>query len=563
MAANNRKSGKSAAMGVEIMLPFATRRFLAQNATRILLLCVVAFLTAEIWTLAGGGGRDRYEHPTVEHDEQVLAPLQPALSNEQIEKVLAKKGAKLVEPPPDLLFLAKNTHFNKRSVRIPTPSNSTAKLDSGASANTRRFSHFRCIGNDNDPDGRRERICLFENVCYSLEKDEFTYHIRNTSRKPILFDSRNGERFDFWESNLNGRDYKVGFVALSGFTEGSTDWAPLVSVSPSPAVTSPSTTVTLNSLHSIFQLAVHDDNLGHVLWEELGMLWYGMIRLNAYSDNLVAMHALEPLPNRKLSQKFRDAFFGAITPNAPVNLVEYLKKMAASKRGAKYVCFDQLMAGGNMLRFFQTHAWHNQGHEPLFYALRNRILGHHGIDYRAVPKTHKIVFTNKTETLKKNIDGGLAKNRGISNLAELVAHVKRRYPSVAIEVVEWQKLSVKKQLELMHSTTVFITPCGGVSTMLPFLPEGGHAIIIDYFERNGEAYYGTQPGTSVSMEAPMWNHFPHVKKLYYQVWKASDFVSDVPGKAIEELDWRYEASVNVDFERMDKLIEAAFEDMEA
>ncbi|KAI8823328.1 hypothetical protein BJ741DRAFT_634421 [Chytriomyces cf. hyalinus JEL632] len=531
------------------------RRQISQWATRCVVLLSALALATQVFHLLRGD----FVHPSRRHSEQPVAPQDPPLPESARRKIIGL-GVSQKQPIPgnNLLQLSTNTHFNARSVRISR--DPAAAAANTVSVNSRRYSHFRCVGDDNNPEGRRERICVFENVCYDTTNSQWTYHVRgNSSRKPVLFDATNGERLEFYESR---QDYQVGFVALSGFTEGSTDWWPTISTSPSPAVLSPETTVVLDNLHALFHLAVHDDNLGHLLWEEMAALWYGMIRLNAFSDELVPMHMLGTLPDRKLNVKFRTAFMPAITPKDPVSFNDYMKKTVAKQRAATHVCFDQLMAGGNMLRFFQSHGWHNQGHEPLFYSLRNRILKHHGIDPEIVPKTHRIVFTNKTETLKKNIDGGLAKNRGIANLRELVQHVQTKYPDVDVQVVEWQKLSIKKQLDLMHSTTIFITPSGGVSTMLPFLPEGGHAIILDYFERKGEAYYGTQAGTSVSMEAPMWNHFPFIKKLYYQVWGSQDFVSDIPGKSVEDVDWRYEASVKVDFERMDKLIEAAFEDME-
>ncbi|KAJ3389540.1 hypothetical protein HDU84_008651 [Entophlyctis sp. JEL0112] len=457
---------------------------------------------------------------------------------------------------PDL-FLSMNENFSERSVRIPSPLSRNAQP---ATKNTRRYSHFRCIGDENNIAARAERACLFENICYSVEDQEWAYYIRpDSQKKPVMFDSALGERFDFFDHQFGS---PLGFIALSGFSRAFRDfWSPKIYRQQSPAVTIPSQTVLLTDPHAIFNLNVYDDNLGHLLWEEMGALWYSMVRLNAYSTRLVAMHALDPLPDRALNKKFRAAFFGAITPVAPVSMDSYLAEKAAA-----YVCFDQLMVGGDMLRFFQNAGWHNLGHEPVFYALRNRILAAHGLDARGVspPQRHRIVFTNKTESLKMSAEEGIKNNRGISNLAELVDFVRRKYGSkgVEIEVVEWQKMEMKAQLELMQNTTIFITPSGGVSTLLPFLPEGAHAIVIDYFERNGDQHYGSEAGHSISMEAPLWNHFPHVKKQYYQVWRASDFVSDVPGKSVEECDWRYEVSTLVDLERMDFLIQAAFEDME-
>jgi hypothetical protein len=37
------------------------------------------------------------------------------------------------------------------------------------------------------------------------------------------------------------------------------------------------------------------------------------------------------------------------------------------------------------------------------------------------------------------------------------------------------------QLEIMASTTILITPCGGLGTVSVFLPPGGTAIVMNYF----------------------------------------------------------------------------------
>ncbi|KAJ3071048.1 hypothetical protein HDU98_005899 [Podochytrium sp. JEL0797] len=542
---------------------FSTRQT-ATLASWVALFVLLSLVTLQLIHLMNPSD---FEHPDTNSSEQLPLPINPAKNPSALVVESVAQSAKRPVAPD--LFLSTNQPFNQRSVRLPNPAvaDPSSKTSGNAianagpvaggltSKNSRRFSKFRCAGNEKSIDARRERVCVFENVCYNLGTKDWAYYIRpDSSRKPILFDQSRGERFDFWDEGL-------GFVALSGFTQGLTDWGPKVHASVSPAITSPDSTKTLTSLHALFHLAVHDDNLGHLLWEEMGALWYDMIRLNAFSTDLVAMHALEPLPDRKLNKKFRNAFFKALTPNEPVTMETYLDGFGKSGV-VKDVCFDELLVGGNMLRFFENSGWHNFGHEPLFYSLRNRILDVHGLDHDALPAKHRIVFTNKTETLKKQMDGGLVSNRGVANLGEVVQQVRLAYPAVEVVVVEWHKMEIKEQLELLQGTTVFVTPSGGVSTLLPFLPEGAHAIVVDYYERKGDPYYGTVAKASVSMEAPMWNHWPHVKKLYYQVWGAADLVSDVPGKTVEQVDWRYEVSTRLDVGRLKSLIETAFEDME-
>jgi hypothetical protein len=72
---------------------------------------------------------------------------------------------------------------------------------------------------------------------------------------------------------------------------------------------------------------------------------------------------------------------------------------------------------------------------------------------------------------------------------------------------------------------------GGVSMILPFLPEGAHAILINYMLDEKDAKKanhlkgaeGTCKQCSLTMESALWNHVRHVRTLLYQVWEPSDF----------------------------------------
>ena len=78
--------------------------------------------------------------------------------------------------------------------------------------------------------------------------------------------------------------------------------------------------------------------------------------------------------------------------------------------------------------------------------------------------------------------------------------------------------------------------------ILPFMPEGSHAILLNYMVAIGVARTGTEQHGSHTrrstkcdscswvMEAELWRHMRHVHKLYYQVWHGSDFVGGVAGR---------------------------------
>jgi hypothetical protein len=111
--------------------------------------------------------------------------------------------------------------------------------------------------------------------------------------------------------------------------------------------------------------------------EELMTLWVTMLRLNIYTPDLVAMHGpFTQLPTSDRSKRFYDAFFPAITSQKPVDFNDYIKHVlnepslglldsSENHKVATHICFDQLMVGGNVRRFFQRLEWHNYGHEVI------------------------------------------------------------------------------------------------------------------------------------------------------------------------------------------------------
>ena len=90
--------------------------------------------------------------------------------------------------------------------------------------------------------------------------------------------------------------------------------------------------------------------------------------------------------------------------------------------------------------------------------------------------------------------------------------------------------------------------------ILPFLPEGAHAILMNYMLGPKDARrHGECDGCSWSMEAELWRHVRHVHKLYYQVWGGDDFARGKPGR---------DAAVKVDVDRLEALVRQALYDMQ-
>jgi len=145
-------------------------------------------------------------------------------------------------------------------------------------------------------------------------------------------------------------------------------------------------------------------------------------------------------------------------------------------------CFRNLVAGmpmysddcdGDSER--DTNYWSlcNQGRQGQFWRFRNyvlrNVLGGSDADVeRYVPTRHKIAVTYRNDDV-----------RGLTNLDELIDRLREKYgddDDVEVVVVEWAKLSVADQMELIRTTTVHVTPPGGVSFIAIFLPRWATSI---------------------------------------------------------------------------------------
>jgi hypothetical protein len=284
-------------------------------------------------------------------------------------------------------------------------------------------------------------------------------------------------------------------------------------------------------------------NLGHFLWEDLLGSYASIMRLGLQDEDGIVMDLNGD--DGKLFQKFQP-FFKGIT-NKPV--IGFETYMNTDLNQTRHICFEQLQAGGATGVFQKEHRRYNIGREQQFRQFRDNILRRNGFDPEYVPKNHQIIVTMKTEKKFK---------RDIANLDEVVKFLRDTYPTIETKVVDFAKLTIKEQLELMMNTTIYITPAGGVSMMAPFLPVGAHAIFMDFHVTH--PMYGFAKGESGSMEGAFWNHWAHIKRDYYQVRKeGEDYVFDHKGAK----DARWFASIIVKPARLKEIVDAALEDMSA
>jgi hypothetical protein len=235
------------------------------------------------------------------------------------------------------------------------------------------------------------------------------------------------------------------------------------------------------------------------LWEDLLASYAGMRRLGMQDEDAVVMDINGDDPH-KLFKKFK-ALASGISKRPLVDFKEYVGNFSA-----RHICFEQMQVGGEIGVFQYQHRRNNVGREELFKGFRDNILRYHGVDPAHTPTRHRITLTKKTSYTFK---------RSIANLAEVEAFLKKTYPDIEVMTVDLSNHTLTDQFKILMDTSILITPCGGVSAFVPFLPVGAHAIITDFYVSKSE--YGFTVGESGSMEGGLWNHWAHIKKDYYQV----------------------------------------------
>ncbi|CAF1225483.1 unnamed protein product [Didymodactylos carnosus] len=404
---------------------------------------------------------------------------------------------------------------------------------------SRRYSKFRCAGNDNHLRSWQQRVCVFNNICYNVNNQHFEYYrYPQIQPKPVFFDAAKRMLTEF-SPNGDGK----GFVlySISRTPRWVFTWAPFMidTAVPTENVTR------LSNLHTLWKVSTNDYNIGHMIWEDFFMIYYAMERMQEFDDSIVIMHA-DKIPSHPLFKKLQKEILSALTPHPIVEQKTYLSSFKT-----RYVCFNRFIIGGSILLYQPRNTViHHRDVESLLFNWRTMIIHHFKLDPKYIPTKHRITISNKTDSAWTRVA-----RRNIANLNDIVKFVKQTYPTIEVNVVVWQKLSFREQVDIMLKTTIFITPSGGVSMMAPFLPIGAHIITPDFLSDRDMP--GFKKGESVALEGNFWAYWPHVHKDYYQIFSRKEQVWDFANAAYS----RDEASVIMNTTRLGMLIDKALEDM--
>ena len=325
---------------------------------------------------------------------------------------------------------------------------------SGSPSTQPEYSRWRCVGNLEDIDDFEYRACVFSNVCYEVSSADFVFFTAsNSTTPPIIYDHRKGEQHTFRQRRATGSAIDADFVALSKWVpyRPRLSWSPRIEAGPLP-----SSRTMLSGLTALSAPFV-PTNLGHVAWDEAFPLLVAMAQLGVYTPQLriLRTHGCDVLKgsSRRVCAKFASAFLGPLLGSRAAT-VYTLAQLAAVHSNAQHVCFESLLAGGVFDAFNSEEL--NVGREPLLVLYRARVLAWHGVPHSRPPKQHTILLVHK--------EG----RRGIHNFEEGHANVVSRFGKHAtVHVTSFAGMGMAAQLRLVASTTLAISPCGGISMSAP------------------------------------------------------------------------------------------------
>ena len=400
-----------------------------------------------------------------------------------------------------------------------------------------RYSSMECVGDINHlREGSTVRNCLFKNVCYNLQQNNWIYHEPEDVALPKLFESKMGH-VDVFPPQF------IKMIEQSD--EVSSQVSPHLSRAPIPQ-----DALILNATFVIHKPNNYLYNIGHDLWEVLFSIYSNLERFGKGSSpsdvTILLPHGYEISPHF-VTSVWNDFGKDIITNHHPLS-VDLLR--VPPNADYSTVCVETVLPAQVTRAFFASQRPHLWGQEQLYQQFRIRILNAKGVQPK-LPEKPFVVITKKSHSVwaKK---GKL--HRAIANIDSMVMDLRKLLPGVEFHVQEWHKMNNwTEQLELLGRTSILISPAGGVSMSGAFLPDGGALVLMDYLanENDLQIFGCNTPGESCSMEAVFWSAFPHLTKLYYQIKTPSDLI---PDDGNDNGQYRDEYSVVVDTTRLLGLI---------
>jgi len=362
-----------------------------------------------------------------------------------------------------------------------------------------RYSTHSCLGPHFD-DNWRAASCKFDNVCLNASTLEFEYY-QNTDlypRMPVAHDQLAAmPMYQFSDHMLSpvhwmmDKTRKLSWrpvVKLQPFphTGDRVKWAPV----PQGLLQSYPQRFLVNFGHVQFDLAVPLFNLQHL---------FGIYRPDAQvlvlnktlSDNWEEVaYYMERMINTPKPER---SIFRLSWDSDAAWLSNYAQRVLGDADDG-LVCFKTLLVGtGNLTR---------RGRATDALPYRAAVAERLGLQEPPFGHEERPVITMLDKEGRRIIE----------NYPEVRDMLAERYPGALVQLYDFGKhpdLTMAEQVELMSQTSILISPCGGLATVLSFLRPGSTAIVMNFWH--------THLNRSVMMEDAFYQNLEYLDLQYFPV----------------------------------------------
>ena len=286
------------------------------------------------------------------------------------------------------------------------------------------------------------------------------------------------------------------------------------------------------------------------IWHKLMELWQAMITLDALQMAIDPATQKPYLSSAELSNvqimyeddedQVYDSWWPMLTPGS--------QPVRKSKVGPACLGNVILPLAGSSSSFWQSHWGDQDCHDSfLIDAFLRRLFRHLGFEYAkhgAENGTTVTIIDRRGETRK------------IFNLAGRVEKLRKRWPDVDFQVIDFATLPLKEQVYIVHKSDVLIGVTGAAMTHILWLPEESSVaeIMMPDFQYSGFRnlakmkglhYYTTH---AINITANGETH---------EDWLAREGIQDPPSDTVEKRNWQMEPWLYLTDEQFQTLIDAA------
>lgn len=394
--------------------------------------------------------------------------------------------------------------------------------------NHRPISKIHCVGENFDENRSwLYRSCEYTTFCLDLERGEFVVYPEET---PVSLPQ-------FWWSSTQMNDKNQTSVAGGSQPKS---WFPVIAQEQKQMKTHigryqprirykkkhiPTSYYYMNATFlPFYRHPASYRNPGHLLWDDFLPL-YTLLDMFDRTDeeHLALAHMLrpttkefeEPIPPFDIFSKFLPLMIGS--DNAEKQEVELSKigsqklklKNPSSEHSTNIVCAKAGLTGGGLFSDHGEHRWHGQwpsdrklphnlGRGGLLRRYRSFLMQHIGVDPQEAPKPGRVVISQSSSSKSW---------RANLTFSDYIEELDNQNGNGDIEVIplEMSSMSLKEQIEITSTASVYLTAVGGGSATAMFLPKGAHLILF----YNPNQY----------LDWDFWNNFPHLNVHWIGMWR--------------------------------------------